>query len=239
MKLRAVCACWLALLLLGGCATPAVELKHPHLYGTDLAGQPDSWHYLRFKWTWPEERQPDWSLDLLAADMVLSDLIQQRQQSLPLWRFHRRAARDRAGHQFSFIFYSAPDVALELRESAHNHPVTQGLLEQGLLDRVYLTTPDNARDLSATSDPGWPDPVQSTWPMFIMGVSQTWLGLVEIHAGDTKKLDGDLDRARKRYEKANEKINEIWFEYAQHAFFHHTSGIFGYEPIWLRKRVRF
>jgi len=117
--------------------------------------------------------------------------------------------------------------------------VTRGLVERGVLEQVRLTEPDESSALPATSDPSWPESVQATWPMFIMGVSQTWLGLVEIHAGRTAGLEDDLDRALRRYDEVHDKLDELWSEHAQHAFFHPLTGIFGYEPVYLRKRVRF
>lgn len=239
MRYTAVYGCFIALLLAAGCAAPKVELKPSHPYGSGSGAQHQSWHQLRFKWSWPEGERPDWSLDPLIADLVLSDLITRHQASLPLWRFHRRAGRSPAGHQFSFIFYSTPAIARDIQDSVSGHPVTAKLLERGLLEKVYLTRPGNATELSATSDPSWPKPVQSTWPMFIMGVSQTWLGLVELHAGDTSGIDQDLERAMERYGRVNDSVDETWSRYAQHAFFHHLSGVFGYEPVTIRKRIGF
>lgn len=239
MRLGAIHVSCLVLLLAAGCTTPAVELKSPHPYGQDTGALQYSWHQLRFKWAWPEGRAPDWSLDPLVADLVLSDLIASHQESLPLWRFHRRAGRGPAGHQFSFIFYSSSGTARQIQDSAADHATTRRLMEQGLLEKVYLTTPEDPGELSATSDPNWPASVQSTWPMFIMGVSQTWLGLVELHAGNTAAPGEDLEDALERYATVNAKVNELWSEYAQHAFFHHLSGVFGYQPMTVRKRMRF
>lgn len=239
MSPAALVACCLAAVLAVGCAAPPVEMKPSHPYGFEGEDQPYAWHHLRFKWSWPEDERPDWSLDPLIAHMVLSDLIARHQQSLPLWRFHRRAGRDAAGHQFSFIFYSTPGMAQRIEDSARGHAVTQRLVNGDVLEHVRLTEPDESSELLATSDSSWPESVQSTWPMFIMGVSQTWLGLVEIHAGRTAGLEDDLDRAMRRYDEVNDKVDELWSEHAQHAFFHHLSGVFGYEPIELRKRLRF
>lgn len=229
----------LALLLTAGCASPVVELKPPYPYDNDSHPGQHSWHSLRFQWDWPEGREPDWSLDALVADLVVSDLIGTHRGALPLWRFHRRAGRDPAGHQFSFIFYSTPRMAREIEHSAASHPVTSRLLEQERLERVYVTRPENASQLSAASDRSWPESMQSTWPVFIMGVSQAWLGLVELHAGNTKGLEDDLDAATARYEEVNNTVNELWSEYAQHVYFHHLSGVFGYAPLKFRKRMRF
>lgn len=234
----AIIAC-LAVILAAGCATRGVKLQQPYAWGQEPEDGDYSWHHLRLRWHWPEGEQPDWSLDLLAADLILSDLIAARRDALPLWRFHRRAARTPAGHQFSFIFYTTPRTARDIRYAVSEHPVTGKLMEQGLLEKVYLTRPDGPERLSATSDPGWPQSIQSTWPVFIMGVSQAWLALVEFHAGDTTTLDEDLAKAKRRYRKTSDKVDSLWFEHAQHAYMHHLSGVFGYKPVWLRQRVRF
>lgn len=239
MKLNTVCVYCLTLLLMAGCVTPVVELRTPPPFDGAADAHELSWHSLRFKWAWPKDREPDWSLDALMADLVLSDLIGTHHASLPLWRFHRRAGRGPAGHQFSFIFYGTPRTARDIQDSVAGHPITSRLLEQGLLERVYLTRPDNAPELSATSDQNWPESVQSTWPVFIMGVSRTWLGLVELHAGNTARLNNDLDAAMARYDQVNGTVDELWSEYAQHAYFHHLSGVFGYTPLKFRKRMRF
>lgn len=239
MRFFAIFVCGLGVILVTACATPTVELKHPQPFEEAPDKPRYAWHSLRFRWSWPEGQAPRWFLDTLAADLILSDLIGERQASLPLWRFHRRAGRGPAGHQFSFIYYAAPATARELQESVDAHTVTRQLLQRGLLEKVYSAQPARASELSAGSDRSWPKPIQSSWPMFIMGVSQTWLGLVEIHAGDTTGLDEDLSGALERYELVNDKVNGQWREHGQHAFFHHLSGVFGYQPLTIRKRMRF
>jgi len=239
MNFNSICSCCLALVLATGCATSAVELKPSHPYGKGMETGRYAWHHLRFKWHWPQGVGPDWSLDPLAADLILSDIISRHQETLPLWRFHRRAGRGPAGHQFSFLYYTTPETARLVSDAVAEHAATRGLMEQGLLEKVSVTRPERPSELLATSDPNWPKPVQSTWPMFIMGVSQAWLGLVEVHAGNTTGLDRDLEKALTRYDKVNDKVNEIWAQYGQHAYFHHISGVFGYQPMRIRKRMRF
>lgn len=231
-----LCACFIALLLCG-CTAPKVYLRpsNPHAAQDEAL----SWHQIRFKWHWPGNQEPEWSLDLLAADRIFSGIIDRYQGSLPLWRFHRRAARDPAGFQFSFIFYSSDATAREIETDVTGHPITRALLDHGLLERVYTTHPKNPSKLSATSDPIWPKDIQKAWPMFIMGASQTWLALVQIHAREGPAPGNDIDKMRQHYAKVNDEIDKEWQEYAQHAFFHHLSAIFGYEPMVLRKYLLF
>lgn len=239
MNPKSLVYCLIIVLLLAGCASRTVQLKPPHPYGTDLSGSSYSWHHLRFKWHWPQEQAPIWPLDLLAADRVMSRVIERYQSELPLWRFHRRAGRDAAGHQFSFIFYTSDETAREIHAAVAANPVTRRLEEHGLLEDLYVTRPDRASTLPATSDDAWPEDLQETWPMFIMGVSQTWLGLVEIHARDGRIPDEDMEELLQHYIEASRELNEIWEEYAQHAFIHHLSGVFGYRPMIIRKRMAF
>jgi hypothetical protein len=63
---------------------------------------------------WPENEDPMWQTDLILAHKVLSPIITQHQETIGLWRFHRRALRDQAGHQFTFIFYASPQVARQV-----------------------------------------------------------------------------------------------------------------------------
>lgn len=236
MNLRIPAVVLAASLLVPGCVS-TVELKSPHPYGADFEDQPLSWHHVRLKWHWPEEQAADWPLDLLIADRVFSDLITEYQGALPLWRFHRRAARDTAGHQFSFIFYGSEVTADAIIEDINNNELVNRLLEKGRLEDVHVTTPGDASELQATSDSNWPDKLQSVWPMFIMGVSQSWLGLVETHADSPPRLaHRNVDALIRYYSDVNEEVNEVWNQYAQHAFFHHISGVFGYQPVGLRMR---
>lgn len=229
--------CLLALCL-SGCA-PRLYLNPSSPYATKEAQGSLAWHQIRFKWRWPKGQQPDWSLDLLAADRVFAGVIERYQQSLPLWRFHRRAARDAAGDQFSFLFYSSDGTARKVEDMVTGHPVTRALEDRGLLERVYVTRPRHARKLSATSDHHWPEDLQQAWPMYIMGVSQTWLALVELHTRNTKIATEDIDKELKYYSHVNDEINKVWVEYAQHAFLHHLSAVFGYEPMVIRDYIQF
>lgn len=239
MKPIATLTCLLLLLLQMGCTASRPEFNTV-VSGMDTSKASSlSWHHLRFKWQWAEEKTPDWHLDLLIAHQVLANIIEQHRESIPLWRFHRRAAPDIAGHQFSFIFYSPKETRVLIQQAIDSHPVVGSLLENQRLDKAWITTPKHSSRLSATSDANWPKKLQSTWPAFIMGVSQTWLGLIESHVKTASVANLNMEKKIKRYRQVSDKLNELWAEYAQHAFFHHISGVFGYEPLIMRKRLRF
>ena len=69
------------------------------------------WWHARFRMNWPPDTDPIWYMDLYLAHQVILPLFQAHQNDIHLWRFHRRAARDGAGRQFSFIFYASPRAA--------------------------------------------------------------------------------------------------------------------------------
>jgi len=234
MTFRTVYIPILAALIVAGCTAPQVQLKPPHQYAAASPAEGRAWHHLRVQWRWPEGEKPRWELDLLFADRVLSPLINRHQGSITLWRFHRRAARDAAGHQFSFLFYSPADTAGRVLEAAEDHRMTRRLARHGAIERVHLTQPDDPQRLASTSDPDWPETLQATWPMFIMGVSQTWLALVEVHAAGTGPARGDLEAELARYRDIAAGIDELWVHNARHAFFHHISGVFGYKSVLVR-----
>ena len=94
-------------------------------------------------------------------------------------------------------------------------------------------------ELSATSDKSWTPELQRQWPSFIMGVCATWLGLIEEILPAANTEHETLPEILARYHEANEQITTLWQEQGQHAFFHHTSAIFGYQPLQIRKYIQF
>ena len=105
-RLLSICmAGILALFVLAGCGAHA-PVKTPAAGSqiTKIDGQAINWWYVRFRLVWPDEEEPDWSLDALIAHQIVAPVLEQYDDQIQLWRFHRRAARDSSGHQFSFIF---------------------------------------------------------------------------------------------------------------------------------------
>lgn len=99
-------------ILLGGCASlgpaipPVREIVKPEM------GVPDTgWWKAGFQMRWPEDTEPRWYMDLFIAHAIISPVLDQYEKDIVLWRFHRRAARDQGGHQFSFIFYCTGETA--------------------------------------------------------------------------------------------------------------------------------
>ncbi|MEM1112587.1 MAG: hypothetical protein AAGI11_11825 [Pseudomonadota bacterium] len=230
-----VCAC----LALAACATSGQTKTYPPLAGSnsqiDLQGL--SWWGVRFKMHWPADEPPDLSGHLLLAEQVLQPVILEHEADLQLWRFHRRARRDGAGNQFSLIFLADDQTAKRIDADLRLGALTQRLENAGMLDRVRFEqlSPEAATRLDDTSDPSWPESMQRSWPWFIMGASQAWL--IQLQSiSQEQGLSASMDYAAltDHYAAVAARMNEQWRSNARHAYFHHLSAIYGYQPVQLR-----
>jgi hypothetical protein len=66
-----------------------------------------------------------------------------------------------------------------------------------------------------------------------MGVSETWLRLIDEQVRDAAAADAapSLPRLLERYRRANEAVTGIWEGEGHHAFLHHLNALFGYVPV--------
>jgi hypothetical protein len=223
-----------------GCATqgPAVA---------DTAGlrpKPDDssygWWYARFQINWPEKSEPNWYLDSLLAHKIVLPVLDKKRKDIYLWRFHRRAARDSAGHQFSFIFYASPPAARAIYRSIGADPLLNQLKQAGIIvrhivdDTVTVVKPG----IEDTSDPIWSVQIQKSWPYFIMGASQTWLDLIIQQAQNkaSENPPSSLPELQLFYQQLHQSVNKSWQQEGRHAFLHHLNAIFGYEPVIVSER---
>ena len=202
------------------------------------AEQPDRfWWQFRFKLQWPDGESPDFSRHLLIADQVISPVLVEHAENISLWRFHRRAARDQAGHQLSLIFYADKATADAIAMSINGKPLTQWLRSQDMIEatRFNRRTREELAGLEDTSDPVWPIEIQRSWPYFIMGVSQTWLVMVqELSAKDPLSGEVDYNAFLAHYQAVDRQLTTQWRDFGQHAYLHHLSAVFGYQPLKLR-----
>jgi len=202
------------------------------------------WWRVGYHWQWAEGQEPLWHLDPLIAHQLIKSVLAQHGGDIKIWRFHRRAARDAAGHQFSFIFYCTNATAKKLYALLEDNEIVQGLKNQGIIERLsFLDINTNRRpEIGDTSDDVWAAVLQQTWPYFIMGVSQTWLGLIDKLAEQGEVVnDMSITDQVERYKSLNVKISEIWEQQGGHAFLHHLNAIFGYQELFVyeRKRTRY
>lgn len=220
----------LSCLLLAACATPpkAPEPREPEVEAADTAAR---WWQVAFRIHWPEEAPLAWHMGPLLAHRVAGPALLRHEQSIPLWRFHRRAARDDAGHQFSLIFYASPATARVLFSEIEQVPLLEALTAAGDVETVRLQ--ERGQAIAATSDAVWNPAIQRSWPWFIMGVSRSWLELIDQVAGALPE-SASLEQTHAHYREAVAEVTALWQQQGGHAYLHHLNAVFGYEPLMVR-----
>jgi hypothetical protein len=224
-----------------GCASlrsgPAQELGTAPVK-SETAGR--GWWYASFAINWPQGAEPAWYMDLLLAHRVISPVLAAYRSEIMLWRFHRRAARDKAGHQFSFIFYSSRQTARNVYDAIRRNRILMALEMDGSIiresdDDTNVIKRPNIED---TSDRSWAPVIQKTWPYYIMGVSRMWLNLIADLADNTAggKTADSPEELKVLYQKVNKSVTELWQREGGHAFLHHLNALFGYEPVIIREQ---
>lgn len=199
------------------------------------------WWRCKFKNVWPANVAPDLVIDLFLAHAVVSPVLVEHIDDIPYWRFHRRAARDQAGHQFSLLFYSTPEVASAVFTEIHENKMLEKAIAAKLVEKVITDnqhTP-NSSDIASTSDNHWSLNLQKNWPSFIMGVSSLWLGLIDDSFQDSPEDFTDVYKLLQEYRGVDAEIAEIWKTEGQHALLHHMNAVFGYKPLIIRKELSF
>ncbi len=205
---------------------------------SSLTPSPDvgamGWWSARFRITWPEDNEPDWSIDTIIAARIISPLLSKYENDIKLWRFHRRAARGPGGHRFSFIFFSTSATAQALYREIEGDDTTARLRRDLIVERLLFDNTEKVAkpEVEATSDKAWSIQVQRNWPHFIMGSSRMWLELVRYQAA----MQPENQDLYMKYRKVQEEVSEIWRTEASHAFFHHLNALFGYKPVIIIKR---
>jgi hypothetical protein len=198
------------------------------------------WWYARFRMQWPPDTQPIWYMDLYLAHQVILPKLEKYKENIDLWRFHRRAGRDGAGRQFSFIFYASPRTARQIFNALKTDPLVAYLKAEGVLERDVYDDPTQIirPDIEDTSDKNWPASIQKTWPFYIMGASQMWLNLISEIA--EKNLTDDPPASVAEigtfYQQVNEIITELWQKEGRHAYMHHLNALFEYQPLIYREK---
>jgi hypothetical protein len=231
------------MLAIAGCATivkrKAVEtIEPPPAEIASSAG----WWSARFRMYWPPEEEPFWHTDLLIAHKIVAPILLHFQDRIRLWRFHRRAARDGAGHQFSFIFYASAETAYQVFDTLRSNALlTEMAYAERVIEEVYDNTDRITKSrIKDTSDPNWPSLIQKSWPYYINGVSQMWLNLITETVADMPNIDAPLSvgEYEELYKEVNATIISLWENNGRHAFLHHLNALFGYRPlIFYEKRM--
>jgi hypothetical protein len=226
----------LLMMVIAGCATMG-PAKSPET----IAPPPqeialsNGWWFAKFRLHWPAEEKANWHLDLLIAHEIVAPALAQYKDEIRLWRFHRRAARDPAGHQFSFIFYASADTAYQVFNMLRSNELLSEMKSAGMIIKDQYDNTDRITKprIEDTSDATWPPSIQKNWPYFIMGASQMWLNLISETIAEMTGPDPplSLQENEELYKKTNAAISKLWQKKGQHAFLHHLSALFGYQEI--------
>lgn len=204
-----------------------------------------AWWHVRFNMDWPEGAVPSWHMDLLIAHLIIKPCLERYQPDISLWRFHRRASRDAAGHRFSFIFFAPPAVARKIFTEISKDQVFQDAYASGRILKLECEDTETATRTSIgdTSDPQWSAPLRQAWPYYLMGASRMWLDLIcrmvpGDQAAETVSNFGELQNL---YSEVNASITALWQNEGRHAFLHHLNALFGYEPLIIieKRHMRF
>ena len=226
----------LLMMVIAGCATTG-PAKSPETIAPppqEIASS-NGWWFAQFRMHWPAEEQANWHLDLLIAHKVVAPALVQYKDEINLWRFHRRAVRDKTGHQFSFIFYASAETAYQVFNMLRSNELLSEMKSAAMIIKDQYDNTDRITKprIENTSDASWPPSIQKNWPYFIMGASRMWLNLISETIADMPGPDRllSLQENEELYKKANDAISELWQKEGQHAFLHHLSALFGYKEI--------
>jgi hypothetical protein len=226
----------LFIMVIAGCATTgSAKLTETIAPPPQEIAAAVGWWFAQFRLRWPAEEQVSWHLDLLIAHKIVAPVLAQYKDAIRLWRFHRRAVRDDAGHQFSFIFYASAKAAYQVFDMLRANEMLSEMKSAGMIieDRYDNTDRISRPHIEDTSDASWPPAIQKNWPYFIMGASRMWLNLISETLAGMPNSDRPLpiEENVERYKNANAAISELWQKEGQHAFLHHLSALFGYRAI--------
>jgi hypothetical protein len=224
----------LAALAIFGCAAlnppPRADGGRPP---TAVRSDQNGWWRVQYLLNWPQDSDPDWYLDLYIASQIVAPVLNRYRSEVVLWRFHRRAVRDAAGHQFSFLFYSTADTAGRIYADLKSNPNVQQLKSSGkLFEADYDDLARNTKSrIEDASDSSWSPSIQKSWPYFIMGASQMWLQLILQIADQASAESPSAVRDPEFYRQVQAAITNLWQTEGRHAFLHHLNALFGYEPV--------
>jgi len=232
-------------ILLSACAPKKNQLPPPTAptipLETSFRTGDMSWWAFRFKMSWDSDTQVDRAMDLLLAHAVVEPVLREHAKKIYWWRFHRRAVRDKLGHQFSFLFYADSGVASEVMEEIRQSEILQQALNEKIVEKIMFSDPAKPirPKIEAMSDPHWSQTLQRNWPSYIMGVCALWLGLIDDQMALVTTQNLHVSGLLELYREADTAITSMWRKEGQHALLHHLNAIFGYEPLLIRKEIMF
>lgn len=193
--------------------------------------------FINIKISWPEYEEPNWYVDLIIANEIISPILTKYESMIKFWRFHRRADRRSGRHIFSFYFIAEKQICEKIKKSIKEKKIFKELINEGLIEKL----PDG-RLLDAFYKrmfivAKWPDGIKDAWSYFILGASKTLLRLIkefydfnfrEYPEEEKPKSIGDMIIL---YKTISYQLSMHWKEYGNNLYLHHLNSLFAYEPV--------
>jgi len=188
------------------------------------------WQSICFKHKYNTDALPAWHMDVLLMQEIVGPVLEKNKKDIELWRIHRRANNDKAGHQFTFWIYTKKKLADKIYTDIKTNSLLEQLQTEGYIEKVFYSNNLDKPFISDTSDKRWSMNVQISWTKFIQGVCEMWYDQGKI-LSNANRPDNDLNKLIAYYKEVNELINLEWHYGASHAYFHHLNAIYGYVPV--------
>ena len=191
----------------------------------------NNWYEHLFRINRLDNANTRWWIDIFLFDTVVRECLATNSGNINIWRIHRRAADDQAGHQYSLFYYSPHELFEVVKSFIADHKAVKILQSENLLRELIQNS--KGKEIEATSDPSWPVSLQRSWPYFIMGTSQMALELIA-NLQDSSRPDlesASINECELYYSQLMVKFIDVWKTWGSHAFFHHINAVFGYSPL--------
>jgi len=199
------------------------------------------WHKYYFRMNWPDNENPKWWLDLFVVDNLFREILSIHRDKIDLWRFHRRAKKDNAGHELTLYCYMTKEDSVLINDYIQKSRTLKILKNNEYLREYFYE--ENGKNIDDSSEKNWSFEIQKSWPYFIEGVSEMLLEMINVIRVPVAVSLGlhppfeepnDIERL---YIKVNERLTILWQNEGSYAFFHHINALFGYVPLLAQPRI--
>ena len=194
------------------------------------------WYSFNFNISWDAQERPKTWVDIFIIDTIVREVILQKKSEILLWRIHRRWARDVHGHELTFDCFTNEEAASEVEKTIRDSHAFEVLHERGGLVNGLKVIPGETDTRGLTYKENWPESLKKAWPYYINGCCEMFLHLIDALRGGNN-VPADISEAEQYYTRVNNELVQIWQHYGSDSFFHHVSGIFGYEPLYAQPRT--
>ena len=186
-----------------------------------------SWYGFHFRIPYKKNKPVKSWVDIYIIDVLFRQILYIHKERINLWRFHRRWNDDKTGHQLTLFCYINERGAKGIDTIIKNSKALKLIKTNRNLKRYFYKNYGN--NIESTCDKKWVNEIQQTWPYFINGMSEMILRMIQLVKENTvREIDDDVESF---YIRVNKRLIKIWRKEGRHAFFHHISALFGYDPI--------